>query len=205
MPTDRKYTAEEIKQLMSPPRMIRGETEEAYWKWWSAFVDSYQPERLSDWLDVNQLATKQWEQERIQRSNAALVDATMIEALKNLLRPLQSQMTHGLGILHPHKIAHDYYFGDEQERQEASAELEIHNITDDQILAEAMQICAGSLIMFDRLDGYRTNAKRALQKELDRRSEDRRFRFEIVESQVKIAESQTETIESQEEGSLEGS
>lgn len=174
MTSKKKYTLEEIKQLVGTPRLIRGESEEAYWKWWSAFAGDYEPEGLQDWLDVNQLAVKHWEQERIQQSNSALVDASLIQALKKLLLPLISTKLHGYDLIHPHRIAHDYYFGSESERRDASVELEMYGITDDQILAEAMQMCAGPLAMFDKLDGYRTNAKRALQKELDRRSEARR-------------------------------
>jgi hypothetical protein len=173
MPSGRKYSEDEIKELLGPPRMIRGESEEAYWKWWSAFAGDYEPEGLQDWLDVNHLAVKHWEQERIRQSSPALVDGSLIEALKNLLRPLASQYM-GIGVFLPHQIAHDYYFGSENAKRESAVTLQIHAITDDQILAEAMKICAGPLMMFDRLDGFRTNAKRALQKELDRRAEARR-------------------------------
>ena len=55
-------------------------------------------------------------------------------------------------------------------------------ITDDQIRAKAMEICAGALVTFDKLDHNRTTAKRGLQKELDRRSEGS-FRW-VVEDQT---------------------
>ena len=173
MPSGRKYTSDEMKNLLGPPPLIRGESEKAYWIWWYQFFEAYKPLYLQDWLDVNQLAVKHWEQERLRRCNAALVDGALIEALKNLLRPLQSQSFHGEGVLLFHKIAHDYYFGSENARREAVVELQIHGITDEQILAEAMQIRAAALVIYDRLDGYRTNAKRALQRDLDLRSETR--------------------------------
>jgi hypothetical protein len=53
----------------------------------------------------------------------------------------------------------------------AAVQLEIFGLTEDQILAEAMQLSADALVMFDRLDNYRTNAKRTFQKEADRRSD----------------------------------
>lgn len=176
MSSNRKFTAEEIKLLVGPPRLIRGESAEDYGKWWSAFVELYEPETLPEWLDVNQLAVKRWEQERLRECNSALVDGTLIEALKNLLRPLNSQNLHNPDTFLPHKTAHDYYFGDEEAKREARVQLEMLGVTDDQILAEAMQICARPLAMFDKLDDYRTNAQRALRKELERRSESRRSR-----------------------------
>ncbi len=177
--TPRKYSAEEIKQLLGAPRLIRGERADDYWKWWSAFVELYEPEYLPDWLDVNQLAVKQWEQERLRQCNSAIVDATLIDALKKLLRPLNSLNLHkGINdsLLMVHEIAHDYYFGSEIDKLKARDQVEALAITDDQIMAEALHICAGSLVMFDKLDNNRTNARRALQKELGRRSETRRSR-----------------------------
>jgi len=32
-----------------------------------SFADAYEPEGLQDWLDVNHLAVKHWEQERIRQ------------------------------------------------------------------------------------------------------------------------------------------
>jgi hypothetical protein len=43
---NQKMTADQIKALLGAPRLIRGESEEAYWKWWSAFVEQYKPESL---------------------------------------------------------------------------------------------------------------------------------------------------------------
>jgi hypothetical protein len=173
MPLGRKYTSDEMKNLLGAPPLIRGESEKAYWIWWYQFVDAHKPLYLQDWLDVNQLAAKHWEQERLRRCNAALVDGALIEALTNLLRPLRSEVLHGHKILQIHKIAHDYYYGIENDKREAAVELETHGITEEQILAEAMQIRAPALVMYDRLDNYRTNSKRSLQKDLDRRSETR--------------------------------
>jgi len=176
MPTDddRKLTAEEFKTTFGAPPLIRGESEEAYWKWWNVFVEQYQPENLSDWLDVDQLAIDHWVQARVRRCNPALVEGVLFEALRNLLRPfclpavsdsIQTNATH---------IARDYYLGDDEDREEAREKVQTWGITDDQILAEAMQIRGQSMVLLDRLDNHRTNSKRKGQKELDRRSQARR-------------------------------
>src|SRR5277367_488485 len=64
MKSKEKFTADEFKELLGPPRLIRGESEEAYWKWWSAFVAAYNPERSLEWFQLNHYATKTWEQQR---------------------------------------------------------------------------------------------------------------------------------------------
>jgi hypothetical protein len=55
--------------------------------------------------------------------------------------------------------------------------------SDDQIIAEAMQLRGNAMLLLDRMDNYRAGAKCALQKELDRRSEARRSRPDQSESQ----------------------
>jgi hypothetical protein len=88
--------------------------------------------RASDWLEVNDLAIKHWEQNRLRRCNSALVDGALIAALKNLLRPL-----HAVNVFNPiadsprdaiennaTKIAHDYYAGNDQDRRRAREKVE---------------------------------------------------------------------------------
>ena len=67
-------TAEQMKALFGPPPLVRGESEEQYWKWWEAFVEEHKPKTLSDWVEVNDLANKQWEQGRLRRCNPALIE-----------------------------------------------------------------------------------------------------------------------------------
>jgi hypothetical protein len=188
---NQKITADQMKAMLGAPPLIRGESEEAYWQWWYAFVEQYQPESLSDWLEVNDLAIKHWEQYRLQRSNSALVDGALIAALKTLLRPL-----HAVNVFNPiadspgdaiennaTNIAHDYYAGNDKDRRRAREKVEAWGISDDQIIAEAMQLRGNAMLLLDRMDNYRAGAKRALQKELDRRSEARRSRPDQSESQ----------------------
>jgi hypothetical protein len=190
MNDDQKITADQIKALLGAPRLIRGESEEAYWQWWSAFVEQYKPDSLSDWLEVHDLAIKHWEQNRLRRCNSALVDGALIAALKNLLRPLHAvnvfnPIAGGLDAIENNatKIAHEYYAGNDQERRRAREKVEAWGIGDDQIIAEAMQLRGNAMLLFDRMDNYRAGAKRAHQKELDRRSEARRSRPDQSESQ----------------------
>jgi hypothetical protein len=77
------------QELLGAPRLIRGESEEAYLKWWDAFVAAYNPERLLEWFQLYDYATKTWEQQRLQRCNSVLVETAMVKALQNLLSHLE--------------------------------------------------------------------------------------------------------------------
>ena len=56
MTPEKKFTAETIRALLGEPRLMPGESEENYQKLWEAFVEDYQPETLSEWLDVDHFA-----------------------------------------------------------------------------------------------------------------------------------------------------
>jgi len=182
MPSFENQTAASdlIKDALGPPPLIKGESADEYRKLWLLFTAAYTPEALNDWLEVDGLVRKHWEQKRLRRSNAALIDATMTNALKNLLQPFQAAKVTMPGIsdlssidANPAKIAHEYYSSNDETRRKARERVGSWGITDDQIVAEAMQLRAKELILFDRMDNYRTSAKRAHQKELDRRLEAR--------------------------------
>jgi len=166
--TKKEYTADEIKALFGEPPLIRGESKEDYWKLWSAFVEDLKPKSLPDWIEVTELANKQWEQGRLRRCNPALVEGALGNALKELLQPFNA-----IGIS-PTELARDYYAADLKTRQKANEKVARCGITDDQILAEAMQMRSSALIAFDRMDSYRASAKRMLLKDIERRSEARK-------------------------------
>ena len=183
MPSDRKFTADEIKELIGAPRLIRGESEEAYWKWWSAFVAAYNPASLLEWIQLNDYATKTWEQQRLQRSNSVVVEMAMVKALQNLLCHLESGRSLGLNALDREKISENYFFGTEKEKKRTVEEVEGWGVTGELIMAEAMRLRADSLVVFDKLDSYRAHAKRALLKDLDRSMEARRNSSVSAEAQ----------------------
>jgi hypothetical protein len=157
-------TADQMKALFGPPPLVRGENEEQYWRWWATFVEEHKPKRFSDWIEVNDLANKQWEQGRLWRCSPALIEAALPKALIKLLRPFDMTAVH-------HAVAHNYYAGNDKDRREAREKVAKWGITDDQIMAEAIQMCSSGLIALDRMDNYRANARRKLLKDIERRSE----------------------------------
>ena len=55
----------QMRVLFGKPPLIKGESEEDYWKFWDAFVEDVKPKRWPDWIVVNDLAHKYWEQLRL--------------------------------------------------------------------------------------------------------------------------------------------
>jgi|ERR1700733_13541650 hypothetical protein len=166
MPTDddQEMTAERFKDLLGAPRFVRGESVEDYWKWWFAFVQEHKPKTLSNWLEVNDLANKHWEQDRLRRCNSAILDGVRVSALQKLLTPF-----HAID-LNAVSVARDYYAEDNKEGRTARAKVLGCGITDDHILAEAMEMRRDALLLLDRMDSHRSNSRRLLLKDLDRRA-----------------------------------
>ena len=142
MSSSQTFTEDQIQELLGPPRLIRGESEEAYRKWWSTFVKAYNPQTLPDWLEVNQLAVKNWEQGRIRRSNSAVIEGAMVEALRSLLIPIVAGDISNLVGNRSARLAHDYFGRNNDKRRRARAEVAGLGVSDDQIVAEAMNLRA---------------------------------------------------------------
>jgi hypothetical protein len=154
----------QMRVLFGKPPLIKGESEENYWKFWDAFVEDIKPKRWPDWIVVNDLAHKYWEQLRLRRYSPALIEGACAEALAHLLMPFFED-----GSIAP-RIARNNYSGDATAKKEAARSLQKYGITADQIFALAMQMRGSGLLMLDRMDGSRENACRALRKEIERRS-----------------------------------
>jgi hypothetical protein len=163
MNENEELTADKIKALMGPPPLMKGENAEEYWKWWSTFVKGYAPKCLSDWLEINELAHKHWEQRRLRRWASALIEGAVVRALSDML------VQRGHNAIFVQKAARDYFGSDPKAERAARETVGKYGITDDQILAEAMRIRGNEMLLIDRMDSYRANSSRLLRKEIDRR------------------------------------
>jgi hypothetical protein len=164
----------QMRVLFGKPPLIRGESEQDYWKLWEAFREDIKPKRWPDWIVVNDLAHKYWEQLRFRRYSTALIEGACIEALEVLLRAFLKQAAEAKGASIDNEISKDiarfYYVGLDGAKQRAYLYVAECGITADQIFALAMQMRGSGLLMLDRMDGNRENACRALRKEIERRS-----------------------------------
>ena len=162
--TDQELTVDQVRALLGPAPLMLGESEEEYWKWWTAFVEPDKPKKFFVWLEVNELAHREWEQKRLRHYRSAFVKRALISALESILLGLP-----GGGVAR--KKAEDYFGNDIAAQQEVREILESFSITDEQIAAKAMLRRGEEMLIFDRMDNNRASASRHLRKAIDRRAE----------------------------------
>jgi hypothetical protein len=165
---DQELTVDQVRALLGPPPLMLGESQEEYMKWWTAFVEPDKPKRFFAWLEVNELAHKEWEQKRLRQCRPALVKRALITALSSILRVFHN----GVSI----KVAKDYFSNDVMAQRSAREIVASYGITEEQIVAEAMVNRGDEMLILDRMDSNRANASRLLRKAIDRRAEARTAR-----------------------------
>jgi len=176
MNTNQELPADEVKALLGPPPLMLGESQEEYWKWWTALVEPDKPKRFFAWLEVNELAHKEWEQKRLRQYRPALFKRALITALSSILRGIHD------GI--PPKIAKDYFGNDATAQREAREIVAGYGITEEQIMAEAMVKRGDEMLILDRMESNRSSTSRHLRKAIDRRAETGRIPPEQTDDQA---------------------
>jgi hypothetical protein len=83
-----------MRDMFGKPPLIKGENAEDYWRLWDAFAADHNPKTLSEFIVVNDLAHKYWEQLRLRRYSPALIESSCIEALEYLIRPFIQASAH---------------------------------------------------------------------------------------------------------------
>ena len=159
---DQVLTVDQVRALLGPPPLMPGESEEEYWKWWMAVVEPGKPKSFRAWLEAVELAHKEWEQRRLRRYRPALVKQAWISVLTSLLDPLA-------GV--PLEVAVDYFASDAKKQKAARETVRKRDITEEQIVAEAVVRRGDEMLILDRMDSNRANASRHLRKAIDRRAE----------------------------------
>jgi hypothetical protein len=177
-----------MRALFDKPPLIKGENIEHYWRLWAAFEDDIKPKNWRQWMMVNDLTVKYWEQLRLRRYSPALIEGACIEALEILLRPFIRSTAEMKDVTRPttekkvvtrptpemndvtSDIARFFYVGIGNTKKKAIMFVAECGITLDQIFALAMQMRGSGLLILDRMDGNRENACRALRKEIERRA-----------------------------------
>jgi hypothetical protein len=174
---NQELTVDQVKALLGPPPIMPGESEEEYWKWWTVFVEPDKPKKFLAWLEVNELAHKEWEQKRLRRYRPTLVRRGRIAALTSIL---QSGFHDGI----PLKVAKDYFGNDATEQRKAREIVASYGITEEQIVAEAMVKRGAEMLILDRMDSNRASTSRQLRKAIDRRAETGRIPLEQTGDQA---------------------
>ena len=162
---DQVLTADQVRALLGPPALMLGESEEEYWNWWMAVVEPGKPKSFRAWLEVDELAHKEWEQRRLRRYRPALVKHACISVLRSLLEPIHDGIAGA--------VAEDYFGNDAKKQKAARDTVRKYGITEEQIVAEAVAKRGDEMLILDRMDIIRVNASRQLRKAIDRRAEAR--------------------------------
>jgi len=162
--TDQVLTVDQVRALLGPPPLMLDESEEEYWKWWMAVVEPGKPKSFRAWLEVDELAHKEWEQRRLRRYRPALVKHACISVLGSLLDPIS-------GSIISVPVVEDYFGSDAKKQKAARETVRKRGITEEQIVAEAVVRRGDEMLILDRMDSNRANASRHLRKAIDRRAE----------------------------------
>jgi hypothetical protein len=169
---------ERTDDLFGEPALLRGEDPEIYWRLYAAVEAYIQPKDFFGRMQVREQTDKIWEELRLKRCAAALVDSARILALISLLSPIlkpQLSLMRAImtpdneGILPAVKAAYEYYGTDLEAKQKVAAIMARHGITETMVHARAMQNNSDTLQVMDRMVASREMARRNLRKEHERR------------------------------------
>jgi hypothetical protein len=71
----------QLRGLFCEPPLLEGEDPDRYWGLLAAVIDERKPVTASDWIAVNDLVTKLWEERLLRNASNALVRGGMLERL----------------------------------------------------------------------------------------------------------------------------
>ena len=160
----------QLRGLFCEPPLLEGEDPDLYWGLLAAVIDERRPVTPADWIAVNDLVTKLWEERVFRRASNALIRGGTLEALQHFLTEVSE------GEQPPMRLNDDpahqacKYFSDKpKERNEIRSLLAQYGITQAELHAKAAQQNSDALQMFERMIASREQGRRKLRKEDDRR------------------------------------
>jgi hypothetical protein len=154
--------------LFGPPALIAGEDKAHYMRLRSAIEAEIKPKTIFDQMMVKDQTDKYWEEMRLRRRSAAMIDAKFITALEHLLEPFGNPFQ---VFQTPSNMARDYFSSNAKEKKVVQSKLDEHGITIEMIQAKAIELSSGGLLTIDRMIANRENSRRMLRKDLERRAE----------------------------------
>jgi hypothetical protein len=159
--------SDQFDDIFGEPALLQGEDKDRYLRLYAMIEADKQPKDFFDRIQVREEADKIWEELRIRRCSAALIDSTHIQALAQLLEPLQKRHVF---LKNCSEVAFEYYGTDLKAKQKVAAMMAQYGITETMIHAKAMQIQGGTLQYLDRMITSREIGRRNLRKEQEKRA-----------------------------------
>jgi hypothetical protein len=160
----------QLRGLFCEPPLLEGEDPDLYWGLLAAVIDERNPVTAADWIAVNDLVTKLWEERVFRRASNAVIRGGMLGALQYFLAEVskgEQQLTRLIDD--PAHRACKYYSDKPKERDEIRSLLAQYGITAAELCAKAAQDNSDALQMFERMIASRERGRRKLRKEDDRR------------------------------------
>jgi hypothetical protein len=158
---DRNQTDKTFETLFGEPPLIEGESKEAYWQFYAMVEADRKPKSIFDRMEVKDAADKYWEEQRLTRQAADLVEAKMPRALMSMVIRTQDPKDHNV-------LGH-YFGGSEREKKTIMAHLAAQGLTPRHIRAEATELARPGLLAIDRMRTTRETARRLLRKDFEKR------------------------------------
>jgi hypothetical protein len=178
--SESESTKDLIEDLFGPPPLIKGEDIARYRRLHDAIEHEVGAKTFYDKVHVREMTDKLWEQQRYKQNAASLVEAAHVEALANLLRPFypsnlltDEDLTSSLSLISTGEdrataMAREYYSGEAKPKRQEELDtlLCVHAISPEQIRARAMEICASTISMFNRMEASCASSLRMLRKDI---------------------------------------
>ncbi|MET4481422.1 hypothetical protein [Bradyrhizobium sp. F1.13.3] len=159
--------------LFVEPVLLEGEDPNGYWNMVSAMIDERPPETFLDWIELNDMATKLWEERVFRRTTNAIIRGGQRLAVQQFM----SEILPGEHLTKRLKKADDtadhrasrYFSENKKERQEIRSQLATYGITEAELLARSAQNNSDAILMFEGMVSSRERSRRKIQNDIRRR------------------------------------
>jgi hypothetical protein len=169
----------QLRGLFCEPPLLEGEDPNLYWGLVAAVIEERRPEIASDWIAVNDLVTKLWEERLLRNASNALVRAGMLEKLGSFLT-LEEEPERGFNSLEEVELSRlkraaatrrwleNYYKENPKDRKPIGSILAESGLTEPELYARIFAQNSEALQTFERMIAARERGRRKQRKE-DRR------------------------------------
>jgi hypothetical protein len=153
-----------FEDLLGKPALLKSEDAREYERLRAAVEREMDPKSIFDRMRVQDLTDKVWEERRLKRSQAALIESALVQSLAMLFAP-----HYGENLAAALETAQNYYSGVPEKVRRTEKLLVQLGIASEQIEANAMHIRSLGLQMLDRMITNRETFRNAIIKEHERR------------------------------------
>ena len=162
--TERPSIEESLEDLLGKPALLKSENARDYERLRAAIEREMDPKSIFDKIRIQDLTDKVWEERRLKRSQAALIEGALVQSLAMLFAPY-----YGENLEAALETAQNYYSGVPEKVRRAEELLVQLGITSEQIEANAMHVRSLGLQMLDRMIMSRETLRNSIVKDHERR------------------------------------